>query len=69
MDVPLDELWARRDAATLRERLLEAPGPERKLDVLERALLAELRPERRHAAVDYALGVFTRRPIATTWRP
>jgi AraC-like DNA-binding protein len=66
IDVPLDELWERRRAATLRERLLEAPGPARKLDVLEQALLAELRPERRHAAVDYALDIFTRRPIATS---
>ena len=32
VDVPLDELWPRRDAATLREQLLEAPDPERKLD-------------------------------------
>ena len=44
--VALEHVWG-RDGAVLRERLLEAPTPEMKLDVMERVLLHHLglRPE------------------------
>lgn len=43
------------DDPLLREAILEAPTPEARLDVLERALLARLRGRERHPAVRYAV--------------
>ncbi len=61
-DVPLDLLWDRRQAATLRERLLEPDDPEAKLDALEQALLEAWHPVTNHPAVAFALRMFQRRP-------
>jgi AraC-like DNA-binding protein len=53
--VPLAAVWGAH-AATLRERLLEATGPDARFRLLERALLAATtRPLERHPAIDYAL--------------
>ncbi|HEY7112220.1 MAG TPA: DUF6597 domain-containing transcriptional factor, partial [Thermoanaerobaculia bacterium] len=41
--VALEDLWGRTDARRLRQRVLEAPTPERKLDALERELDERLR--------------------------
>jgi AraC-like DNA-binding protein len=55
---PLEDLWG-RSAIEARERLMEADGPERQLDMLE-LLLAERLPAVRglHPAVAHALGRF-----------
>jgi AraC-like DNA-binding protein len=54
----LDTLWGRR-ATELRQRLLEAPTPRIRFQILERFLLAQaVRPLARHPAVDYALRAF-----------
>jgi AraC-like DNA-binding protein len=57
----LDLLWG--SAATdLRDRLLEAPTPEAKFQILEESLLAHAgKPLSRHPAVNYALQVFSDR--------
>jgi AraC-like DNA-binding protein len=58
LHVSLEELWG-REAGLLRERLLEAPTPEKKIHVLEQCLLAQaFKPLERHRAVDCALGLF-----------
>ena len=60
--VSLEDLWGRA-ARDLRDRLLEAPAPDAKLDVLEVELLARLADRRRrHPAVGYALSQFRRGP-------
>ena len=46
----------------LREAILEAPTPESRLDVLERALLARLRGSERHPAVSFAVRALRRTP-------
>jgi AraC-like DNA-binding protein len=61
-DVPLDLVWDRSQAATLRERLLEADGPDAKVDAMERALLEAWRPVAPHPAVTFALQTVARRP-------
>jgi AraC-like DNA-binding protein len=62
----LEDLWGRA-ARELRERMLEAPTPEGKLDALEAALLARLaRARPAHPAVAYALRRFRERPHAHT---
>ena len=38
-DVPLDEVWDRSVARTLRERLLDAPDIEAQFDIMEQSLL------------------------------
>ena len=64
--LPLDDLWG-RFAGELRERLLEARGPEERLDVLEQAMLARARrPLVRHAAVRFALHEFAQGPCTQT---
>ena len=56
--VPLDTLWGPL-AAELRERMLEAPTPGRKLAVLERMLIGRIARAREwHPAVAYAIGAF-----------
>lgn len=56
--VPLDALWG-NEARLLRERLLEAPGPQEKLRALEAVLRARvLRPLERDGAIDFALAAF-----------
>lgn len=58
MHVSLETLWGRK-AGELRERLLEANGPDAKLQVLEQVLLAQAaRPLQRHRAVAFALQEF-----------
>jgi len=68
-NVSLETLWGREASSTLRERLLAAPSPERKLEILERALLdrvvAPLDPT--HPAVTFAVRNFRhcpQRPIS-----
>lgn len=63
-DVPLADLWDPATASRLRERLLEAPGSEARLDVLEDALADAWRPVEVHPCVAYALQVFHRQPLA-----
>ncbi len=54
----LEDLWG-HEAGLLRERLLEAPTPEKKIQVLEQCLLEQaFKPLERHRAVDCALGLF-----------
>jgi AraC-like DNA-binding protein len=58
LHVSLEDLWG-PEAGLLRERLLEAPTPEKKFQVLETSLLAQAwKPLERHRAVGFALGLF-----------
>ena len=58
--VGLDLLWG-RDGALLRERLLEAEAPARKLRIMEAALLAHaVRPLEPDPAVGFAVAAFER---------
>jgi AraC-like DNA-binding protein len=58
--VELAALWG-RGGATLRERLLEAKGPQAILDTLERELLAKtVRPLDRDPALEFAVSAFDR---------
>lgn len=61
-DVPLDLLWNRRVAATVRERLLECREPGAALDTMEHVLSEMRRPVEPHPAVTYALEAFARQP-------
>lgn len=65
LDVSLDALWGAA-AEELRERILAAPTPRAKLQVLERALLARARSFERHPAVAFALREFDAVPQART---
>jgi AraC-like DNA-binding protein len=57
LHVSLADLWG-HEAGLLRQRLLEAPTPELKLQVLEECLLARaFRPLERHKAVNGALAL------------
>jgi AraC-like DNA-binding protein len=61
--VGLEDLWGSRPARRLRERLLEAPNVDARIDVLECALLQQaLRPLARPPEVGYALRAFTEVP-------
>jgi AraC-like DNA-binding protein len=56
--VSLEDLWG-TEAALLRERLLEAPTPEMKFQLLEDCLVAQTsKPMERHRAVNQALSLF-----------
>jgi AraC-like DNA-binding protein len=56
--VSLEDLWG-LEAGLLRERLLEAPTPEMKFQLLEDCLVAQTsKPMERHRAVNQALGLF-----------
>src|SRR4029077_20668434 len=56
--VSLQDLWG-VEAALLRERLLEAPSPEEKFQVLEHCIVAHtVKPLERHRAVGFALSLF-----------
>lgn len=58
LHVSLEDLWG-VEARLLRERLLEAPTPEKKFQVIEDCLVAQVfKPLERHRAVDCALGLF-----------
>jgi AraC-like DNA-binding protein len=58
LGVPLDTLWG-REAALLREQLLEARTPTARFDILEQALVHRLRAGRSGSpAVRYAIGRF-----------
>jgi AraC-like DNA-binding protein len=58
LHVSLENLWG-HEAGLLRERLLEAPTPELKFQVLEAGLIAQaFKPLERHRAVGFALGLF-----------
>ena len=61
-DVPLDLLWDRTVAVTVRERLLESRRPEAALEAMEQVLMETLRPVEPHPAVTYALEAFARQP-------
>jgi len=54
LEVSLDVLWGSK-AAELRERVLAAPTPDAKFDLLERALLDAASTLARHRAVAFAL--------------
>jgi AraC-like DNA-binding protein len=55
LNVPLETLWG-KDAADLRDGLLEAKTPHARFRILEQALLARTFPVlKRHPAVSYAL--------------
>ncbi len=62
--VELNRLW-NGEAADLREQLLFASTPDKKLSLLEAALLRRVRP-RRHPAVAYALKRFSKAPLEIT---
>jgi AraC-like DNA-binding protein len=62
LHVSLGDLWGRTAAGELRERLLSAMSPVRKLAVLESALLARVKRPR-HPAVAHALRVFHQGPV------
>jgi AraC-like DNA-binding protein len=58
LHVSLEDLWG-TEAELLRERLLEAPSPEIKFQVLEKCLIAQTaKPMERHRAVHHALALF-----------
>ncbi len=64
--VSLETLWGAA-AVDLRDRLLEAPTPKVRLEVLERVLLKELaRGFDAHGAVGFALSRFMAAPLGTT---
>ena len=58
-DVDLNDVWPAVEARVLRERLLAAPTPQRKLAVLEEALVARLKRAGNRAIV-FAIGEFRR---------
>ncbi len=56
--VTLDTLWGERHGASIRDSLWEADSAERRFDILERALLDNVRGQLDgHPAVRYALGL------------
>jgi AraC-like DNA-binding protein len=58
LHVSLEDLWG-QEAELLRERLLEAPMPETKFQILEECLLERtVKPMERHRAVNCALALF-----------
>jgi AraC-like DNA-binding protein len=60
LHVALDDLWGPR-ATELRERVLAAPTPRAKVEVMEQVLIAQaFRGLDRHPAVGFALGEFQR---------
>jgi len=62
LQVELQDLWS-LDGRLLRERLLEARGPEEKFQMMERVLLQRaVRPLEKHPAVRFAARVFQRAP-------
>jgi AraC-like DNA-binding protein len=65
-NVPIEFLWSARRTSILRERLLAAPTPSAKLDVLERTSAEAFVRDRIHPAVAYALRIFRCGPQATT---
>jgi len=65
-DVPLEALWGPSRTAALRDRLLEAPSPDAKLDVIEATLHEMYRHASVHPAVAFALTAFDRRPQITS---
>lgn len=65
--VSLDALWGRAAAVDLRDQLLEARTHQARFEILERALLSELRRGfDRHGAVQFALRQFVAAPHMTT---
>jgi len=67
--VSLDTLWGRQAATSIRDRILEAPTAEARLQVVEDALYeraVRTVGETRHAAVDYALHRFEKIPQIET---
>lgn len=65
-DVPLDFLWDRHLATTVRERVLEAPDADSKLDAMVQVLAEAWRPTEHHPGVSYALRMFVQRPLVTS---
>jgi AraC-like DNA-binding protein len=65
-NVPLESLWG-KEAADVRDRLLEAKSPRARFQILEQALLARTFPVlERHPAVSYALKAFQAVPHGQT---
>ena len=65
-EVPLDVVWDRHLARTVRERLLEVPAVDAQLDAMQQVLLEAWRPVEHHGSVSYALQMFARRPLLTS---
>ena len=65
-DTPLDLLWGRQQTVDLRDQLLESGSIEEQLDVLEKALRAQLRSGAVHPAVAFALARFHQVPLTTS---
>lgn len=61
-DVALDDVWEKRLASTLRDRLLEARDVDARLDTLEQVLRAAWTGRTLHPSVAFALDAFGRRP-------
>ncbi|HWA89055.1 MAG TPA: helix-turn-helix transcriptional regulator [Rhizomicrobium sp.] len=59
--VALGDLWG-ADAERLHQRLIEAPTPDAKIDMLFRAMVVRFNEAVRHPAVEIALGLFRRSP-------
>lgn len=60
----LEDLWG-AEAATLRDRILEAAAPEDKFRIVEGALLARARGLSRHPAVAFAMRELRRQSVAS----
>ena len=66
IDVPLEAIWGRRRASSLRDRLLECRTSDAMLDALELTLRELWRPPGLHPAVAYAIGTFDHAPGTTS---
>lgn len=62
LDVSVEDLWGPTAVAVLRERLLEARDPNRRLDVLEAVLRERWTNRAMHPAVSSAIEMFHARP-------
>jgi AraC-like DNA-binding protein len=66
VDVPLEEIWGRARAATLRDQLLASQSLDAMLEVLEAALCRSWTRRSLHPAVSYALAAFDHAPQTTS---
>jgi AraC-like DNA-binding protein len=66
LDVPLEDLNPAHRASALRERLLESPTDEDRLDVIEQVLEEMWTARAVHPAVAFAIDTINRRPHATS---
>ena len=59
--ISLGDVWG-RDAERLHQRVVQAPTPDDKIDILFRAFAARFNERTRHPAVEIALRLFARSP-------